>query len=205
MYEQVIPSQRESEVPDAIHRILDAAESAFRRTGYAATSLRGIALEAGVSKSLVLYHFQTKEQLFVELQLRVYERLAASIRESAAASDAAPRERALAAFDALVATLAERNDLATYAALGASALGDDTRGLHFRRLRSELRNLLEDTMHRIVEPDALPMPVADAADLVWATITGLALQSVLDGPERVDRGFSGLRTLLSLALREPRS
>ncbi len=65
VYEQVIPSQRESEVPDAIHRILDATESAFRRTGYAATSLRGIALEAGVSKSLVLYHFQTKEQLFV--------------------------------------------------------------------------------------------------------------------------------------------
>lgn len=44
-------------------RIRDAAIALFGRAGYAATSIRTIADEAGVSAALVIHHFGTKEAL----------------------------------------------------------------------------------------------------------------------------------------------
>ncbi len=41
-------------------RIRDAAVALFGRAGYAATSIRTIADEAGVSAALVIHHFGTK-------------------------------------------------------------------------------------------------------------------------------------------------
>ncbi len=60
---------------DSVARILDAAEHCFRTSGYAGTSVRAIAEVAGVSKSLVLYHFVCKERLFVDVQLRLYQKI----------------------------------------------------------------------------------------------------------------------------------
>jgi AcrR family transcriptional regulator len=44
--------------------ILEAARSQFAATGYAATTLRAIALEAAVDPALILHHFGSKEGLF---------------------------------------------------------------------------------------------------------------------------------------------
>nr|WP_157802360.1 TetR family transcriptional regulator [Diaminobutyricimonas aerilata] len=44
-------------------RIRDAAVRLFGRDGFAATSVRAIAAEAGVSPALVLHHFESKEGL----------------------------------------------------------------------------------------------------------------------------------------------
>jgi TetR/AcrR family transcriptional regulator len=44
-------------------RLLDAAVACFAADGVAATSLRGIALKAGVTPALVNYYFGSKEQL----------------------------------------------------------------------------------------------------------------------------------------------
>ncbi len=44
-------------------RIRDAAVRLFGREGFAATSLRAVAKEAGVSPALVVHHFGTKEAL----------------------------------------------------------------------------------------------------------------------------------------------
>lgn len=59
--------------------ILDAALQHFLARGFAAASMEGIARESGVAKLTVYRHFETKEQLFVEVarraQLSVRERL----------------------------------------------------------------------------------------------------------------------------------
>jgi AcrR family transcriptional regulator len=44
--------------------ILEAARAAFARAGYDATSVRGIARDAGVDPALVLHYFGSKAQLF---------------------------------------------------------------------------------------------------------------------------------------------
>jgi AcrR family transcriptional regulator len=44
--------------------ILDAARTRFADTGYAATTLRALARDAGVDPALILHHFGSKEALF---------------------------------------------------------------------------------------------------------------------------------------------
>ena len=56
--------------PDA-HRaaILDAAREVFGERGYSKTTIREVARRAGVTHGLVVLHFTTKEQLFIDALL----------------------------------------------------------------------------------------------------------------------------------------
>ena len=73
--------------------ILDAALSVFIERGFAAASMEGIAREAGVAKITLYRHFETKEQLFVE----VARRAQLSVRNSlgSMADPVAPLEQVL--------------------------------------------------------------------------------------------------------------
>lgn len=64
-------------VSQAREHILNAAEEAFAALGYAGTSLREIVERAHVTKSLVNYHFGSKEKLFEEVFLRRGQPIAA--------------------------------------------------------------------------------------------------------------------------------
>jgi TetR/AcrR family transcriptional regulator len=55
--------------------ILDAAERLFCQSGFAGTSLRDIALQAGVNQSLIHHHFGNKQQLWRTTALRYAERV----------------------------------------------------------------------------------------------------------------------------------
>jgi AcrR family transcriptional regulator len=187
--------------PSAAERILRAAEASFRENTYAGVSLRKIARRAGVSKSLVLYHFGSTERLFAELQLRAYRRLARTLTQTAG-TGAAPAERALLALDALIATVRENNDIAVHAMLTTRALWDPAAAPHVRAMRHELRDLLHTTMQQIFADDAerLPVPIEVTANILWAALTGLGMEAAISGsPEDLDRGFEGLRAFAALA------
>ncbi|MFT4050239.1 MAG: TetR/AcrR family transcriptional regulator [Solirubrobacterales bacterium] len=64
--------------------ILDAALRCLGRDGYAATSLSRVADEAGVSKRMVLYYFDSREDLFVQLTRSIGERLIALLEDAVA-------------------------------------------------------------------------------------------------------------------------
>lgn len=51
---------------DARAKILETASRLFADQGYDSTSLSQVARDASVSKALILWHFETKEQLFRE-------------------------------------------------------------------------------------------------------------------------------------------
>lgn len=59
-------------------RILDVALELFNEQGYDKTSLRQIAERLGVTKAALYYHFERKEDIFLELHLRLH-RLGSSI------------------------------------------------------------------------------------------------------------------------------
>lgn len=187
---------------DAVDRILTAAEACFREAGYTGVSLREIAERAGISKSSVLYHFESKDHVFAELQLRVYRRLASNVTESVGSAGGAAADRARIALDSLIGAVRQGNDLTVHAMLGARALTNPDDAPHVRRMRRELRALLQGTLHEIFAVDGEPMPreLEAAGDLLWAALTGLGLQSVLDdSPEELERGFDSLRTVVALA------
>ena len=70
------------EAAESKDRILDAAERLFAERGFAATSMRHIAQEAGVNVATLYYHCGSKEQLFVSIYARVVERITAWVGET---------------------------------------------------------------------------------------------------------------------------
>ncbi|NMG21085.1 TetR/AcrR family transcriptional regulator [Brasilonema bromeliae] len=55
-------------------RILAQAEQLFRTRGYNAVTMRDIAGEVGIRQASLYYHFPSKEQLFVAVTERMFER-----------------------------------------------------------------------------------------------------------------------------------
>ncbi len=61
--------------PTAVARILDAADTCFGESGYRGASMADIARGAGVAKSLLHYHFESKEAIFLQVQTRIFEEI----------------------------------------------------------------------------------------------------------------------------------
>ncbi len=68
---------RDQAAAEARTRILAAAAECIVRDGLAQVRMAGIAREAGVSAGLLHYHFDTKEQLFVDVLTSSYRRSSA--------------------------------------------------------------------------------------------------------------------------------
>jgi AcrR family transcriptional regulator len=59
--------------PSTRERILDIALELFSEQGYDKTSLRDIAERLGTTKAALYYHFERKEDILLELHLRLHE------------------------------------------------------------------------------------------------------------------------------------
>jgi AcrR family transcriptional regulator len=72
-------------------RILDAALDLFTQQGYDKTSLRDLATRLGITKAALYYYFERKEDILIELHLRLQELGAGVIEELEAAPDGPAR------------------------------------------------------------------------------------------------------------------
>ena len=75
------PGRPSADSPDLRDRLLEAALACFVRKGIAATSLRDIATEAGVTPALLHYYFGDKAQLQQEVIARKILPVFAALRE----------------------------------------------------------------------------------------------------------------------------
>jgi TetR/AcrR family transcriptional regulator len=85
------PGRPRAEEANQRERLLDAAVVSFAGDGIAATSLRTIALKAGVTPALVHYYFGSKEQLVEAFIAERMTPVAASLRASLLAAGSDPR------------------------------------------------------------------------------------------------------------------
>ena len=85
------PGRPRADEANQRERLLDAAVVCFAGDGIAATSLRTIALKAGVTPALVHYYFGSKEQLVDAFIAERMTPVAAALRESLLAAGADPR------------------------------------------------------------------------------------------------------------------
>lgn len=72
------PQQARSEESRA--NILDAARKAFAERGFEAANIRDIATDAGVTHTLIRYHFGSKEELWKEVVTHMFQRLDEEMR-----------------------------------------------------------------------------------------------------------------------------
>lgn len=85
------PGRPRADETNQRERLLDAAVVCFADDGIAATSLRTIALKAGVTPALVNYYFGSKQQLIDAFIAERMTPVAAALRESLLAAGSDPR------------------------------------------------------------------------------------------------------------------
>lgn len=130
---------------NARERILQAARRLFAEKGYAATGLREIVREAGVSVAMVNYHFGTKKGLLQELIAGFLDNLH-TIADASFAADESPEEMVRAYFRRVVDFLRDNMELVR---ITATEFPRDIPDMaEFRA--SRLRRIVEIFMQRLL-------------------------------------------------------
>lgn len=193
----------EATLTPATERILEAAERCIGKKGFAGATLQDIADEAGVSKALVHYHFQSKEQLLVEVQARAYRRVAQVVTDFAS-QDRPSLPAALTALDRAWAMLvAFRDHIPMSLELWTQATRKPELQERLERFNDEIVGLIRGGLHTTLGPAErdLPVPVARLARLLLPLLSGLALYAYF-GKDRdaVDTAYRDFRLLLERGL-----
>jgi TetR/AcrR family transcriptional regulator len=173
--------------PDAKARLIDAAADLFGQHGFRDTSIDAIATEAGVSRSLVFWHFDSKERLLWTVAAESMRRWIASMAEAterlrglAALRYHIERRKTIIAEDVAELRLVHLvvGEAIASGDNGDEALADlrsclhDAQGL-FRRWIAEA---IEDgEIAPVASPDAL-------ADLVYSSLNGIDWLRFVHGP-----------------------
>lgn len=127
--------------PDARARIVDAGIRCITREGVTGASMASIALDAGVSKALLHYHYHDRATLLAEIAERIGGRLIA--RERAAMDQSVEASGLDALWQWLEAEL-RRGELASFVELALvreGAVRNATRAVAIHRRRSAARTI----------------------------------------------------------------
>lgn len=183
---------------DARARIVSAGARCLTRNGVAGASMAAIAVEAGVSKALLHYHYHDRATLLAEIAERIGVDL---IERERAAVDAGDGAGGLDALWRWLEGELRRGELAALAALSLLHVG---KVRHATRVAaSERRHSSARTIARLfAELDLSPrIPAALLADATVAFMDGLALD-VANGATRDPRVSYDIFWLALLGLTE---
>ncbi|WNK01467.1 TetR/AcrR family transcriptional regulator [Thalassospiraceae bacterium LMO-JJ14] len=139
--------------------VLDAAAYRFRRQGYASTTMRDIAADAGMLAGSLYYHFKSKSALLLAVHEEGVRRIAEAVDGAVAACD--PNDPWQQLENALAAHLQSLLDGGDYAQVVIRDLPADA-----PELRTKLIGLRDDYEKRFRHlVDALPLQ--NAGDAGW--------------------------------------
>lgn len=182
---------------------MEAATAVLGRQGYAATSLKDVAEEAGIAPGLLHYYFSTKEELLLEVVARIDAEVSADWQAAVAEHDD-PLRRIAAAIDQAIATCRDKREQfrLIFELFSVSLENSNVRA----RCQRLLDNFMADIRREIdVISEGLPLPLdALGADFDFPAAMaggfhGIALVSLVmeRDPERAYRSYKAF--LLSLA------
>jgi len=198
---------RPADRPASVIRILETAVGCFARMGYEGASMKEIASAAGVSKSLLHYHFESKEDLLINAVGHLSEKTAHEIQERARQSEGSPVERLLAIADDLYnLLLSDSEKTAFLTEMYATAI-------HNQRVRKQLERYREAELELIRESldtaigayqDRFSMSIDRLANLVQSLMIGVAAQSsVIPDPDELKDRWDDIKQFIVTSLMAP--
>jgi TetR/AcrR family transcriptional regulator, fatty acid metabolism regulator protein len=192
--------------PDKVEAIVQAAFKAIADKGYARVSMRDIALEAGVSKSVLHYYFQNKD----ELVSAVFHSLDEKFKEIAIEAVSVPLDvegRLSKAFDEfLELTEHEPEWFIVMMDLVIQGVRSPEKREEVYSMNENLKGIVADGFREARETGVIRADVDDnvLASLVIGIVNGLALQYVTGmRAEDFKRAFSDFRSMLNAFLQPP--
>lgn len=167
---------------ERISHIIEAAAAVLAAQGYANTSIKDIAREAGIAQGLVHYYFGSKEELVLAVLRQTCSEMLEETRRSFSESQGHPLARAWAGLEAAERRSAERPELFRLM-LEMVPLSQSNPAL-----RAQLQELYENLCDEVTEmvdelneliPTPLPIPARDFAGVIIAAIDGLAIRALV--------------------------
>lgn len=185
----------------AVGRIVRAAARVIGKSGYDRASMGEVAREAGVSKGLLHYHFQSKEDLLLEAQRATFRELHRRFTERAGRGERG-LEAALDALDAMWRSVRELRGGAPFIVETlAMACHDGPFNHRLASFYGEATGLLEDAIRQVFagELDRLAVSPDRMAVLIRVLLEGLTVELAQartdEEAARVDQAYRDFREL----------
>jgi AcrR family transcriptional regulator len=162
--------------------LLDAAAQVFAAQGYRTATVDAVVAASGLSKGSFYWHFDSKEELFVELLEDRIDRPARAVMEL---TRSAPAESATAATvsEDLAALFADERELILLMhEYWSAAVRDRRLRKRYVARQKDLRATLASALATRHERTGVPltMPAEDLAAAIIALTEGLAMEALLE-------------------------
>ena len=168
---------------DKVSRIVEAAATAMGRQGYAATSMKDIAQEAGVAQGLIHYYFDSKEALLLAVMQGMCGQMLEECRVRFGASTGDPMSRSWSALEAARDHCTQHPEmLRLMFEMVTVSLNNPTMRAQLEAMYAEIQ---ATTAAMVLElntqlPVPMPVPAEDFANVIIAGIDGLAMRAMVD-------------------------
>ncbi|RLB62112.1 MAG: hypothetical protein DRI90_09835 [Deltaproteobacteria bacterium] len=170
-------------------QILDAASRCFARDGFAGTTVQQIAREAGLTKSMIHYYFESKQVLILELQAFIHERYFRRVQSKLDSlspdSESRVKEALWEVYDVIKDKQFLRLQLETFAEAGRDPNMRNRMMLAMERSRE----FIDMGANQVVD-DSQAQPIkmpASLSLLIQSTLLGLRIQEFLSGDIKMSR------------------
>jgi AcrR family transcriptional regulator len=178
-------------------QILDAASRCFSRDGLANTTVQEIAVEAGLTKSMIHYYFESKQVLILELQAFVHERYFRRVQTklemlsaAAAGSEQRLHEALWEVYDIVNDKQFMRLQLELMAEAGRDAYMKNRMHLALQRAQ-EFIAIGSDQVANPAGEQPIHLP-RSLSLLIASVILGIRIQEFITGEEKMARKAYGL-------------
>ncbi len=169
-----MPRPPRSQGAETRERILDVAQDLFTQHGYDKTSLRDIADRLGITKAALYYYFERKEDILLELHLRLHAMGTTLLDELEAAPDGPARVALWPRLaDGMIDFMVENRELVLLHSRNRSAFEALSRS---ERNRQENEDL-EARFARILASPAIPLRERVRMAAIVGVITEVFVES----------------------------
>ncbi|BDQ32617.1 TetR/AcrR family transcriptional regulator [Pseudodesulfovibrio portus] len=155
-------------------KILSAAQETFARCGYAGTTMKMVAEQAGVASGLVFHYYDSKENLFMVAGSELIDTMIAVLREKTA--DCRNGCEGLGALVKAYLDFTVENEKTFPTVIRCSPFSDDNPDLDREKIGAKFRqliDLIEEFLRKGIEDGSInDLPVVQTAFLIYGNIVG---------------------------------
>jgi AcrR family transcriptional regulator len=178
--------------------IVEAAKHTIQKRGLAATTLKNVATEAGVTQGMVYYHFKTKEELLLAVLRSFFsDFIELSVKSWTSVGD--PGTKVASAFDASRDTYGKRDDLHKLLINVATfSLQHEEAGIEFGQLLQTAQLAIRICCADIYEswgPSCLPAP-EPLSRIIFSLMIGMSIQCLFNKEIDVDEVYDTLKEMV---------
>ncbi|MDQ6747310.1 MAG: TetR/AcrR family transcriptional regulator [Candidatus Dormibacteraeota bacterium] len=179
--------------------VVEAAATVLAREGYAATSMKDVAQEAGIAQGLIHYYFASKDDLVMAIVKDSCDQMLAETVAAFEEATGGPLQRVWPALESARERTKHRPEMwRVFVELFPLSFNNPQLRAHFKELYDKITQTTLGMVQEINQQIPTPLPVDPQyfARVITATIDGIALQALADPALSVDDMYTAFGFVL---------